>query len=52
MFCFMSDNTVMLTVCVINIECLNNKVSTQIQYNLDVVLCQLFIIASDYQQLK
>ena len=43
----------MLTVCVTNIECLNNKSSTlQMQYNLDVVLCQLFMIASDCQQLK
>ena len=49
----MLDNTIMLTVCVTNIECLKNKGSTlQIQYNLEVVLCQLFIIALDSQQLK
>ena len=48
---FMLDNTIMLTVCVTNIEWLKNKCSTlQIQYNLDVVLCQLFIFASDSQQ--
>ena len=46
MFSFMLDNTIMLTVCVTHIECLINKSSTlQIQYNVDVVLCQLFIIA-------
>ena len=49
----MLDNTIMLTVCVTNIECLKNKGSTlQIQYNLDVVLCQLFRIVSNSQQLK
>ena len=44
----MLDNTIMLTVCVTNIECLKNKGSMlHIQYNLEVVLCQLFMIASD-----
>ena len=54
MFSFMlTHNTIMLTVCVTNIECLKNKRSTlKIQYNLDVGLCQLFMIASDSQQLK
>ena len=53
MFSFMLDNTSMLTVCVTNIECLkNNGSALQIQYNLDVVLCQLFIIVSISQQLK
>ena len=53
MICFMLDNTIMLTVCVTNIECLKNKDSIlQIQYNLDVFLCQLFIMASDSQQVK
>ena len=49
MFCFMLDNTIMLTVCVMNIECLNRGSRLQIQYNLDVVLCQLFLIASNSQ---
>ena len=41
----MLDNSIMLTVCITNIESLINKGSTlQIQYNLDVVLCQLFMI--------
>ena len=45
----MLDNTMMLTVCVTNNQCLKNKASTlQIQYNLDV-LCQLFKIASNSQ---
>ena len=45
---FTLDNTIMFTVCVTNIECLKNKCSMfQIQFNLDVVLCQLFMIASD-----
>ena len=49
----MLDHTVMLTVCVTNIECLVIICSTlQIQYNLDVVLCQLFVIASNSQQLN
>ena len=53
MLSFMLDNTIMLTVCVTNIECLKNKDSPlQMQYNLDVVLCQLFMIASDSQHLK
>ena len=47
MFCFMLDNTIMLTVCVTNSECLLIWGNTlQIQYNLDVVLCELFMIAS------
>ena len=45
MFGFMLHNTIMLTVCVTNIESLIYKGSTlQIQYNLDVVICQLFMI--------
>ena len=48
MLSFMLDNTILLTVSVTNIECLKNKGSMlQINYNFDVVLCQLFIIASD-----
>ena len=40
MLSFMLENTIILTVCVTNIECLKNKGSMlQIQYNLDVVLC-------------
>ena len=43
MFSLMLDNTIMLTVCVTNIECLKNKGSTlQMQYNLEVILCQPF----------
>ena len=39
MFGFMLDNTIMLTVCVTNIESLINKGNTlQIQYNLDIVI--------------
>ena len=40
----MLDNTIVLAVCVTNIECLKNKGSTlQIKYNLVVfLLCQLF----------
>ena len=50
MFGFMLDNTIMLTVCIANIESLINKGSTlQIQYNLDVVICQLFMITSNSQ---
>ena len=42
----MLDNTIMLTLSVTIIECLINNGSTlQIQYHLDVVLCQLFMIA-------
>ena len=53
MLSFMLENTIILTVCVTNIECLKNKGSMlQIQYNLDVVLCQLFLIALASQQLK
>ena len=53
MLSFILDNSIMLTVCVINIACLKKKGSMlQIQYNLNVVLYQLFIIASDSQQLK
>ena len=43
----MFDNTIMLTVCITNIECLfNSGIPLQIQYYLDIVLCQLFVIAS------
>ena len=50
MFCFILDNTIMLTVWVTNIECLLIGGSMlEIQYNLDVVLCQLFMIASSSQ---
>ena len=53
MLSFTLDNTNMLTVCVTNIECLKYKGSKlPIKYNLNVVLCQLFMIASDSQQLK
>ena len=53
MLSFILDNSIMLTVCVINIACLKNKGRMlQIQYNLNIVLRQLFIIASDSQQLK
>ena len=48
MFCFMLDNTIMLTVCVTNIECLIESM-LHIQYNLDAVLCQLFMIALNSQ---
>ena len=41
----MLDNTIMLTVCV-------TGSTLQIKYNLDVVLCQLFMIASNSQQLN
>ena len=42
----MLDNT-MLTFCVTNI--VNRGSMLQIHYNLDVVLCQLFVIASNSQ---
>ena len=46
----MLDNSIMLTVCVTNIDCLkNNRRMLQIQYNLDGVLCQLFMLASNSQ---
>ena len=53
MFSLMLDNTIMLTVCVTNIECLINKgTRLQIKYNLDVALCQLFIIALNSRMLE
>ena len=54
MFSIMLDNTIMLPVCVTDMDCLKNKgITLQIQYNnIDVVLCQLFMIASNFQQLK
>ena len=46
MFYFVLDNTIMLTVCVTNID---RGSTLQIQYNFDVDLCQLFMIASNSQ---
>ena len=48
----MLDDTIMLTICVTNIECLIEGYHLQIQCNLDVVLCQLFVIASNSQMLN